>query len=80
MAMHGTHSAAAGRSAMAAYKRTKKKYPLGEGHRFAAMVNVGEAKGMKNPKAFAAWLGRKKYGKERFQRLAVAGRKKRAKI
>ena len=33
------------------------------------------ARGAKNPQALAAWIGRKKYGKEKFQRAAAAGRK-----
>jgi hypothetical protein len=45
------------------------KAPLGEGGRFAAL-----AKKVKS-KRLAAWIGRKKYGKKRFQALAVKGRK-----
>lgn len=33
------------------------------------------SKGAKNPKALAAWIGRKKYGKEKFQAAAAAGKK-----
>jgi hypothetical protein len=33
------------------------------------------AKGAKNPKALAAWIGRKKYGKEKFQAAAASGKK-----
>jgi hypothetical protein len=33
-------------------------------------------KGKGDPKALAAWIGRKKYGKAEFQRRAAAGRKK----
>lgn len=33
------------------------------------------AKGAKNPSALAAWIGRKKYGKEKFQAAAVKGKK-----
>jgi hypothetical protein len=32
-----------------------------------------------DPKALAAWIGRKKYGKAEFQRRAAAGRKKASK-
>ena len=32
------------------------------------------AKGAKNPEALAAWIGRKKYGKEKFQAKAAAGK------
>jgi hypothetical protein len=33
------------------------------------------SKGAKNPAALAAWIGRKKYGKEKFQAAAAAGKK-----
>lgn len=32
-------------------------------------------RGAKNPAALAAWIGRKKYGKEKFQKAAAAGKK-----
>jgi hypothetical protein len=32
-------------------------------------------KGAKNPQALAAYIGRKKYGKEKFQAAAAAGKK-----
>lgn len=35
---------------------------------------LGE-KGAKNPKALAAWIGRKKYGKKAFQEAASKGKK-----
>ena len=31
-------------------------------------------KGVKDPKALAAYIGRKKYGKEKFQRAAKGGK------
>lgn len=34
------------------------------------------AKGTSNPRALAAWIGRKKLGKAEFQRRAAAGRRK----
>ena len=34
------------------------------------------AKGAANPKALAAWIGRKKLGKAEFQRRAAAGRRR----
>ncbi len=33
-------------------------------------------KGVKNTAALAAWIGRKKYGKKKFEELAKKGRKK----
>jgi hypothetical protein len=35
----------------------------------------GKKKSVKNAKALAAWIGRKKYGKAEFQRRAAAGRR-----
>lgn len=32
-------------------------------------------KGAKNPKALAAWIGRNKYGKSKFQKAAASGKK-----
>ena len=44
--------------------------------RYEKLVKQLEAKGAEDPKALAAWIGRQKYGKEGFQKLAAAGRKK----
>jgi hypothetical protein len=44
------------------------KAKLGSGARFKALVKKG-----KSP-ALAAWIGRKKYGKSRFQKLASKGK------
>lgn len=53
----------------------KKKPPLGSGERFKQLTHKLAAQGAENPKALAAWIGRKKYGKERYQKLAAKGRK-----
>jgi hypothetical protein len=53
-----------------------KKPPLGSGERFKKLVKELKEKGVENPEALAAWIGRKKYGKQRFQELARKGRKK----
>ena len=58
---------------------SKKKPPLGSGERFDRLVKSLAAKGVDDPKALAAWIGRKKYGKERFQELAAKGRKRKGK-
>ncbi len=50
------------------------KAPLGEGGRFAALEQKLAKKGAKSPGALAAWIGRKKLGKAKFQKLAAAGR------
>ena len=48
---------------------------LGTGQRFAACVARMTKKGARNPKALCASIGRKKFGKRRFQKLAAAGKK-----
>lgn len=48
---------------------------LGSGARFAALKNkLAERPGVENPAALAASIGRKKYGKARFQKLAARGK------
>ena len=50
---------------------------LGSGARFAALkAKLGQRKGIRNPGALAAAIGRSKLGKGKFQALAAAGRKK----
>lgn len=53
-----------------------RKPKLGTGERFKQLVSQLKRKGVRNPAALAAWIGRKKYGKQRFQQLAAAGRKR----
>jgi hypothetical protein len=48
------------------------KPKLGSGGRFKQLVS--KLKGAKDPKALAAYIGRKKYGKKRFQELAAKGK------
>lgn len=44
---------------------------LGTGSRFKKLVRqLSHKKGITDPKALAAWIGRKKYGKKKFQQLA----------
>lgn len=40
---------------------------------FKKLTKSLAGKGAENPKALAAWIGRKKYGKEKFQKLAKKG-------
>jgi hypothetical protein len=47
---------------------------LGSGARFKRLSGKLAGKGAKNPKALAAWIGRRKYGKEKFQKLAAGGK------
>lgn len=54
-----------------------KKPPLGQGGRFASLEKaIGKRKGVTNPAAVAASIGRKKYGAKKMARMAAAGRKK----
>lgn len=53
------------------------KPKLGTGKRFAALkAGLAKKKGITNPGAVAAYIGRKKYGKSAFQKMAVAGKKR----
>ena len=49
---------------------------LGTGARFAALKSSLAAKGASNPGALAAFIGRKKFGKQKFHKLASAARKR----
>lgn len=52
------------------------KTPVGEGGRFASLkAKLGEKPGVKTPGALASWVGRKKFGKAKFQAMAVTGKK-----
>ena len=64
------------RAARKAYEQARKTSKPGEGKRFAALVKSMEASGATNPEAAAAAVGRRKYGKKRFQEMAAAGRKR----
>lgn len=48
---------------------------VGGGARYRKLVKELASKGAKEPRALAAYIGRKKYGKKRFQEMAAAGRK-----
>jgi hypothetical protein len=52
------------------------KPPLGSGQRFSALTQQLAAKGARNPKALAAVIGRRRYGKKKMAQLSAAGRKK----
>lgn len=52
------------------------KPKLGSGARFKSLTKKLSKKGIRNPKALAAAIGRKKYGKKRFQKLAAAGKRR----
>lgn len=57
-------------------KMAKKKAPLGSGKRFKAVEESARKSGAENPAAVAAKAGMKKLGKERFEKLAQAGKKR----
>lgn len=44
--------------------------------KYDKLVKSLSAKGSRDPKALAAYIGRKKLGKEEFQRRAAAGRER----
>lgn len=51
------------------------KAKLGSGARYKALTKtLSKRKGVRDPGALAAFIGRKKYGKKRFQKLAAKGR------
>jgi hypothetical protein len=50
--------------------RKKKKARLGTGKRFTSLVHSLEKRGAYDPKALAAWIGRKRYGKRKFSKLS----------
>jgi hypothetical protein len=53
---------------------------LGSGKRFKALANKFAHKDINNPGALAAKIGREKYGKKKFQKLASAGKKRHEKM
>ncbi len=52
------------------------KAKLGTGSRFEKLSGELEEKGADDPDALAASIGRSRLGKEKFQALATAGRKR----
>ena len=56
-----------------------KKPKLGTGKRFAALKAKLAKKGVRDPAALAATIGRKKLGAKKMAQLSAAGRKRKAK-
>jgi len=54
------------------------KPKLGSGVRFKNLTAKLKKSGAKNPKALAAFIGRKKYGKKKMSAMATKGKKRRA--
>jgi len=50
------------------------KPPLGSGARFSALTQQLAARGARNPKALAAYIGRKKYGAKKMGQLSAKGK------
>ena len=50
------------------------KAKLGSGARFKAVERQAAKSGAENPAAVAASIGRKKFGKKKFQQLAAKGK------
>jgi hypothetical protein len=71
----GRQFASADRGALTVATR-KHKPKLGSGKRFASLVEQLEKKGAKNPRALAAYIGRKKLGAKKMAKLAATGRKR----
>lgn len=60
-------------------KNAKKRKPrLGSGKRFKALEGKLKRKGIRDPAALAASIGRKKLGKKKMAKLSAAGRKRAA--
>lgn len=54
------------------------KAKLGSGGRFRALKSkLSRRKGVRNPGALAAYIGRKKYGAKRMASMSAKGRKRR---
>ena len=56
--------------------KKKRKPKLGSGARYKKLTKSLKKGGARNPKALAAWIGRKKYGKKKFQKLAAKGKRR----
>ena len=66
-----------------AKKKAAPRGKVGGGSRFKQLTEeLAKRKGKskaKNPKALAAWIGAKKYGRKKMTKMASAGRKKKKK-
>lgn len=50
---------------------------MGGGGRYEKLIGSLQSKGVKDPAALAAYIGRKKLGNAKFQSLAAKGRRRR---
>lgn len=72
--MHKGKKSAKFYEAMERYRGAKAESKPGEGGRFKALKGALAAKGAKSPGGLAAWIGRRKYGKAGFQKMAAGGK------
>lgn len=58
---------------------TRRRKPrLGSGKRFHSLeLDLARRPGVRNPRALAAYIGRRKYGKHKMAALSQAGRRRR---
>ena len=56
--------------------KKKKKPKLGSGIRFKQLTSKLKKKGVKEPEALAAFIGRKKYGAKKMAKMAAKGRRR----
>ena len=54
----------------------KRKSSLGSGKRFKSLTRKLKKRGAKNPKALAAFIGRKRYGAKKMAKMAAKGRRR----
>ncbi|MEW6606043.1 MAG: hypothetical protein AB1414_01145 [bacterium] len=60
-----------------AHRKVMRRTKVGTGKRFASLkAKLKKKKGVRTPGALAAWIGRRKYGSKKFQKMAVRGRKR----
>lgn len=61
-------------------KKKKRKAKLGSGKRFKALTKkIAKGKNIRDAKAIAASIGRKKYGSKKMAKWAAAGRRRKKK-
>jgi hypothetical protein len=66
------------RAARARYERVRRRSRPGSGARFAALTEAIAARGgVRDPRAVAAAIGRRKWGARRMAQWAAAGRRRR---
>jgi hypothetical protein len=59
-------------------KKGGRKPKLGSGKRFKSLKRKLGRKGVRNPGALAASIGRKKYGKKKMAKMSAAGRRRKS--